>query len=501
MAVSLWGRLMAGVQAAAIAFREGYTSGDPAGSDFGSYDARRLRYAMNWAYYQGTPYRDLNAWAPKLRADLGLYRFIRAIHSPAYRLAEMHVTHLQGGFLDADAQEAGALPIVTTSNDLRRAIAALWKASNWGSQKSTYTRWGTVLGDVALEVIDDVTRKRVYLDVVHPSLLASVDTDRFGNVKGYVRIEQRPNPDKSSETVEYKEVVERDKQNVVYRTYRDDKAYAWPGREQMWAIPYGFVPLVLVPHLDVGLGWGWSELHAGLTKVREADDAASLLNDQIRKLVNAPWLFSGLNKPAETPQTRETGREDIPAFYGPSGATATALVAPLDIAATSARIQDVIADLERDYPELRFDRLRAQGDASGEALRIARQPAEAKFLGRRVGYDDGSRRIHQMAVAIGGWRNYDGYSGFDLGSYDNNQLDHSIGERPVFGTDEAERLAQDTTFWAAAESAGRAGLPLTTYLRDAGWDEKRIQKLLTDKELQANSAAAAFDRALNSGAV
>jgi len=37
-----------------------------------------------------------------------------------------------------------------------------------------------------------------------------------------------------------------------------------------------------------------------MSKFREVDDIASKLDDQIRKMVDAPWLFIGMTKPVKT---------------------------------------------------------------------------------------------------------------------------------------------------------------------------------------------------------
>ena len=83
----------------------------------------------------------------------------------------------------------------------------------------------------------------------------------------------------------------------------------------------------------------------------------------------------------------------------------------------------------------------------------------------------------QMAVAIGGFRGYEGYKGFDLGSYAKGDLEHSVMARPVFEEDPLDKIEIDSAFWLAAEQAGKAGVSLESYLREAGWAEERIADL------------------------
>lgn len=489
------------------AFREAYLRADLADDrEFSLLEARQMRYALYWALYENTAYRDMHLWSKKFRADYGLYRYIRGIHNPAYRLGEFYATHLMGGALDPAAGDGQALPsaipIQTDSARLRQAIAMLWRCSNWQITKDIWTRQGSVLGDIGLQVVDDVQRQKVYLQVLYPGLITCVEKDPWGNIKGYTIEEQRPDPRpaaaKTAALVTYRETAMRDGDDVVYQTFLNGAPYAWNGVAAEWTEPYGFIPLVLTQHLNVGLDWGWSELHPGHGKFHEVDDQASKLSDQIRKAVDSPWLFAGVQAPSSSPTiagatastTRpEPGREEVPALYGNADAKAFPLVGPLDIGAVSGRIKDLIAEIERDYPELQMDIWTASGDASGRALRVARQRVSGKLQMRRAGYDDSLVRAQQMAIAIGGHRGYDGYRGFNLDSYASGRLDHQIAQRPVFETDPMDQIEQDTAFWTAAAEAETAGYPLEIYLEEKGWSQERIDRMLQAKaERQAHVA-------------
>ena len=149
-------------------------------------------------------------------------------------------------------------------------------------------------------------------------------------------------------------------------------------------------------------------------------------------------------------------------------------------------ISALLEDFERDYPELSFEALRVSGDISGKALRIARQPAEAKVQQRRTTYDDGLKRALQMAVSIGGFRKI--FKGFGLDSFDQGALDFEFAERGVFPTDPIDESEEDLAFWLAAKAAKEAGMPLPAYLELKGWEEADLQKLRDDPEFQARQA-------------
>lgn len=517
-----WSAAMAGYKA----FQEKYVVSDQANlANFTDFDARKLRYSVLWAMYENTVYDKFHAWSKSYKTEKGLYEYIRNIYNPSYRLGEFWKAKLLGGALDPDAGDGeevpSCLPIIIESEELvqvenedgtrevstsplRQAIAKVWEWSNWQIKKDVFGLWTPVLGDGVLKIVDDPIREKVYMRVIHPSRLAEVKLDDFGNVKGYVLEYKRPDPRPGrSGEVTYREVATRkdDDPKVYYETWLDQALYAWDGVSATWSEPYGFVPMVVLQHNDVGLDFGWSELYPDLSKFREVDDQASKLNDQIRKLVEGAWLLAGVSKPTSTPivqgqaatqtetQEREKpqiGRTEQKVIYSTNPeAKAHSLVAPINVAEVSASIKDLVAELERDYPELRVDLANATGDVSGRALRINRAPATAKVMQRRPNYDNALVRAHQMAVAIGGFRNYDeAFAGFSLESYKNGDLDHRIGTRTIFDVDPMDELEEEGKFWENAGKAKIAGVPLVVYLKQQGWEEDDINEILNSEEYQ-----------------
>ena len=76
------------------------------------------------------------------------------------------------------------------------------------------TRFGAALGDVGLMAFDDPARQKVFLRVIHPSIVSEVDLDPEGNCKGYVFEEWRPDPREIDplihpQLVKYNEVASR----------------------------------------------------------------------------------------------------------------------------------------------------------------------------------------------------------------------------------------------------------------------------------------------------
>ena len=483
---------MAGV----TAFREEYlSSGEDNISEFMSKSGRAFRYALLWAYFESNVYDKVNDFAKVYKANYALYRYTRAIYNPSTRLGTFWRSHLMGGLLDPEAGDGSstpsALPIITDNEALRPAIAQLWQWSNWQSRKGLWTLQGAVMGDCVLQVTDDVARNKVYLEVVNPTIISDITLDPFGNVKGYVIEYDRPDDASAIRTVTYRETCERGAgDDVIFTTYKNNVPHAWDGRDQsQWVEAYGFVPMVFHNHVNIGGPYGWSELYPALAKMRELDDLASKVSDHARISVHPSWLFNfkkpgkAANEtaaaPAETDVRPKAGREEIPSLYvDKDSARGQALVADLNYDGVLSHIGNLLEGLENDYPELSYDKLRLSGTASGEALRAARQPAEAKVTERRAEYDAALVSAQQMAIAIGGMRGI--FPGFSLDSYAAGALDHNIGSRPVFATSTIDEIEEQSRFWSVVNQMLSTGASLTSALRKMGWDEERITTFTGD---------------------
>lgn len=511
-------------------------------------DARRARYALMWASYQNTTYRDIHRWARSYRQETGLYKFARSIYNPTARLVEFHASHIHGGRLDPEAgdgsEKPSALPIVTENEAIRPAIGQVWRDSRWERRKAIWVRNGALNGDTIIKVCHDPSRGKVCLDLVHPKHLKWVETDPYGNVKAYVIEKRVPDPRRTKPTpgrsqredthnriVTFEEHCSREGDAVIFSTWLIDggNAIPWDWRDYPvnaivservgpeWVVPYGFVPLVLTQHIDMGLDFGLSEAHCELPKIREADDAASLLHDAIRKSVRPGWLYSGMARPTSTasnPDGRlrhprssdydedtglssETERQEVPIVYAKDpAAKAMPLVASLQLSDALAVLKDQVEEIERDFPELRFDRMRSEGSfPSGEALRIARQPTQTKIEDRRATYDADLVKAHMMALAIGGHHyredrdpRLEAFAPFSLDSYRDGALDHSIGERPVFAVDPALQDAERMAKYAAIEVGIRAGLPKRRVWLEAGYSEADVAEMEAEAEADAEAA-------------
>lgn len=492
--------------------------------------ARRARYANYWSHYEATIFEAFNTWSGSLKEAKALYQYIRSIYSPANRLGEFWATHVYGGPIDPAAGTGdltpSAIPIITKNEAIRPALAKLWKDSNWQTHKETYGRFGAIFGDVGLYVEDDEQRQQVRLRVIDPRTIFDVDEDKQCNVRGYTFLEMRPDPrmdlNLQSGTVPapyvaYQEIAERNGSQVIFETFLDGEPWPWsdtPRSTAMWFEDYGFVPMVRVKHRDIGLKWGASEFFSLTSKLYELDDQASKFGDYTRKAVDSPWLFAGVNaediqnskNPRDKPDDQPgEGRARVPIIYcNDSNARAYPLIAPLSLADVLANIQSIMKVIEQEHPELTADLAMASGDASGRALRVAREKAEALVTQRRASYDDALVRAQKMAISIGAMKGYPGYEAFDAGSYARGDLEHSIGSRPVFALNQYDRLEQEKERSLIIKQFRDGGMPLETCMLRAGYSHAEVaaMKKARDEEMeyqlqqiQVRQAAAASDGA------
>lgn len=480
------------------AFREDSVTASLFNSDeFNEYSARRLRYAMYAASYENTSYRNIHSWAQGRRNRYSLGKYIRDIHNPTAQLVNFHAASIWRGNL-APMLKGGAVPLVVGSGNedaVRLSADNLLRVSNFEVGKNIAVIKGCNLGDVGFEIVDDIERGQVRLEVVDPSDIEYVVLEN-GIVKAYILSRWQDN--EHGILTKYSKTCERgDNEDVIFRTYINDRLAIWDGYDSSeWVEAYGFIPFVAIQHNNVGGAWGWAEAHPIMSKIMEIDDIASMLDDYIRKAANSVGLISGMDKPsnkltattsAATVDNPQPGREEEKYIWAGNGVQAsyTPMISGMSISEVDLRIQTIMAAIESDMPELRKSIWDIGGDPSGVALATAREPTESKIILRRVNYDAGLVRAIQMGIAIGGQRGYDGYRGFDLQSYKRGLLDISIAPRPVFPEQKAEKRTETNLFWQTWAAVGASGtIPFESFARSYGWTDEQLTEFGTQKAAQ-----------------
>lgn len=427
----IWGRLMHTVNSARRAFMTYGSTSDTLALNPDTWDlggSRFHRYKIYDAFYNNTAYFDpamltqLQTMRPKW------YKNIRGVYNPTNRFVTLYQSKIYGGALDMQGLIDGAIPIEQADDRLREAIVQIWRWSNWQANKSVYVQIGAKFGDVLLKVVDDTAHQRVRIEVIDPRKVAELHVDEIGAVT-YAYIEYERTDNDTGRTYTYGEEITPE----TFKTFKNDEPFAYfvdgngNGLSE-WPNEYGFVPLVLCQHSPTGLTWGQNGFHAVLDKISEVNDQASLLNDQIRKVINPVWAITGAQK-SEVNLGIE--RDTIPTLHLPTNTGIQPLVVPIDITSAGANIRALLDELERDLPELALYRLREQSSVTAPGVKAAYSDAVGRIQEARGQYDATLVTAQQMAIAIGGYRQYEGFSAFGLDDYENGDLRHFIGNRAV----------------------------------------------------------------------
>lgn len=483
---------------------------------------RSLRYEIFEAIWEGSYTKAVHAWAKALRLEHDLYEFIRAIRAPGKRVVDFWGSKTYPGVLDLDAGDGkskpSACPVETKNAYLRPLISQIWKDSVWQVNKDIYARLGACHGDVFLHAVDDPRKERVFFVVREARTVFDVSKDERGNVVGYTIVEHRPDPEWAGDALSsppwvlYLEECWRGEGELVwFRTsiVRNGQAepYDWrtyaDGEEPLghtWEQPYGFVPLVHVQNRDVGKGWGWSVFQGSVDKLLEVDDVSSKVHDYFRKVVDNYWFVSGA-QPGDIhagggKDDDGNSRDDQGLIYAKDKDTKiTAMVVPLNIADASKHLDSYDAVIVQDFPELMAEDVSPA--ASGESRRVAREKVEAEVVQHRSPYDAGLENIHKMCLSMWIAKGYAGLpDGLSADSYRKGELDHAIGDRPVFAVSEAHRLeVAQARADVVSKLVNLGGMTQEFALRAAGYPEDFIEAAVESQE-EAQAQAAGRDMAL-----
>jgi hypothetical protein len=472
---------------------------------WGDYPDRLLRYEVHEAIWEGSVYKTAHAWSRPLKLHSGLYDYTRSNRAPGKRVVDFWGSKTYPGVLDLDAGDGktkpSACPIETDHEYLRPLISQIWKDSVWQVNKDIFARLGACHGDVFLQGVDDPRRGRVYFVVREARTVYDVAKDERGNVTGYTIVEHRPDPGWSAESVMacppwvlyVEECWKEDAETIRYRTsiVRNGQAepYDWREYEEgeamvgpEWDQPYGFVPMTHIQNRDVGKGWGWSVYQGSVDKLLEVDDVASKVHDYLRKVVDNYWFVSGATAGEVTTvggdEDCEGGSRDNQGLvFGPKDSKITAMIAPLNIADASKHLDSYDSVIIQDFPELMAEDVSPA--ASGESRRVAREKVEAEVVQHRAPYDAGLVMMDKMLLSIWIKKQYPGLpDGLSDDSFRLGELDHSIGDRPVFAVSEAHRLE---TAQARADVVSKlvnlGGMPLPEAMRAAGYPEPDVLRV------------------------
>jgi hypothetical protein len=461
------------------------------------YDARLSRYALYESYLNGTVYKSINAQAQMLKAANGLYRRIRNIYNPVGRQNKLLTAYIYGGNIDPENLTTGALPIKTDNPALYPALRNLLNWSRWSRQKSMYVRYGASLGDVFIKVNDDRVAQKVRMEVLHPAKIREMETDASGNITRVIIEYEVDEPlDLSTLKPGARAFAEQQRKSYLYtetidkewfRTYKDGEPFAYytdmQGRQVTeWENEYGFVPLVKCSHADIGLMYGANAWYESMGKINEINDAASLLNDNLRKSTVPLLQALGMSK-ADGLQFESTGKDELQILYAPGeGARFDPITLQIDVGGALENIEKMLGELERDMPELALQRIRESGSQmTAPGVRAGYADAFTRIEEAQGAYDEALVRAMQMGVTIGGYNRYEGFERFNLASYPAGALEMTIKPRPIIG----DSLSKTERITALGTLDNRPPAVQRLMLQELDYDEPTINAVLADSEERA----------------
>jgi len=416
------------------------------------------------------------------------------LRTVANRVTESYCTFLWPGTLpDALPIEAGE----TAFPGLVDAIAQIFTWSNWSSSKQVLARDLPTYGDAFLKAAtrtDDAgVVKRVFMEVLRPQTVTDFATDE----RGYVttcRIDVAVTVRVGGVDEQWTDTEVWDKAALRQWRHRGNAGtrledLGTPDVEtplSQWGID--FVPIVHIPHRDIGETRGAGAFTHALTKITEADRMATNLHRQLFRFNKPTWAVTanqidGAGRPMPAPELADDGttpigtvsQADADIFYLPGMSKLESLVPNLNYAAALAILDAMMRELEADLPELALLRLHEMGgQLSARAAKLLLAPGIGRILETRGNGETGMIRGLQMALSIGGAA---GLPGFPTpGAYEAGLLDFTFAARPVLPVDEFE-VAQGVVLVADFLSEEEI-------LRRLDYSIDDISRIMAEKEAQ-----------------
>lgn len=440
-------RLSLAARAAIITFRYPALAPHPvpgvvSKDDWDAYEYRLFRYHHYSLFYHNKVFTQLERYRTQHLRERGLYRHTRPLYNPVFRLVELEAAKAYGGALDWDDFSGGAIPLQNADDRVIEAVRQVFKWSNWGQRKTLYARNCSRFGDAVINITTDFFSQKVRMELLHPGVVKEIETGPTGFVKRAVIEYERQEPGEDRPWL-YRLEIDEDS----FATFRDGEPFAFHADPfgnlaPAWPNPYGFVPLITSQSLDFGERWGGTSFHASIEKIEEANDLASILHDQIRKAVTAPWFMPGLTSLQQLKEdtasvgdeeaSDEVERSSVPVILAPKEARAEALVAPINIADSLKTLERLLEEVEDEIPQLSLNRMRrGGGQLTYPGVVTAYDDAISRIQEFRSNADGGLLRALQMAISIGAYHRFEGFRAFSLDSYRQGALDFQIAERPV----------------------------------------------------------------------
>lgn len=495
------------------------------------YQNRADYYTLQEHYYANQVYERADAQWAAIKAYYGLPRNLRPIINPAKRAVDWWPGHVYPGAwtMDGLATSNGVPNLIPydpdTPEELRLAIQQALTWGNWGSDGLVYVRTGAMLGDVFVEIQNDLERRKIYPRLIHPKYVVDLEWDGAGNLTAYRLAIPQWDPDARRGYVWGKRV---DKASIT--TYYDDKERGYDDQPATVPNPWGFVPAVWVQHRNVGGQHGSPAIDGLHAKIDEANGVVSNINDYLmrfmrQKKIVATGSWQSLQKALSDPPAKRgathdfanpnADRESQGLLPAPADTTVHSLLENLGLGESDSHIVRLIAEIEKDLPEITLsDKLMAMSQVTAPGAIPLVQDVQGKYRESERNYDAGLIKLGQMCVSMGGalarsgaWgprgqltRGQAKFLPFDLASFDRGDLDWAITPRDLI-----PKSFQQKAMEAAAMELVKtpAGLLHLGYTLEQVYGEGNVPAvlpgILAERESAASSTSDLLARAFNAG--
>jgi len=411
-------------------------------------DAHVAFYKMLGAYYKMNGLYD-DIMSASFYLDVW-HESMKPLRNPANRSVEFFVNKVMPGVLPDSA------PLVADNTRILEPIQRIHTWSNLNANKSKAIRWLSIYGDLWVRPNPTEDNKRVYLKFMKPHHMTDWSVDDRGFITS-LRIDV---PIKGGHT--HTEWWTPEMYNIWEHHFGRDKPLMELGQPMMegFMSDFGidFVPFVHIMFRDIGDKRGWGAYTHVLDKIDEANRMATRLHDMLFRYNKAFWAVSANastpeGAPLPPPKVRSTSstgvrstKEDGTAdmsdqdmFRLPGQSTIESLVPDVKYGDALQVLQDHMAEIEKDLPELAFYELKDLG-LSGIALTTVLGGAVARAEEARANWEAGLIRAENMALSIGQF-----YGMFpNIGSFDAGDYEHQYTPRDIFPMnvkDKAEAMA------------------------------------------------------------
>jgi hypothetical protein len=454
----------------------------------------REQYAILRRYYESNglyaalqeALKESEIWTPAMQP----------LRNPTFRIVEFYASHLWAGPLDE------ALPIEAENQDVVEPIQQVWQWSNWGAKKQVAARWLSLYGDLFIKVSSDIP-DRVYFQLLDPGIVTDLDSDPRGFLT-YIRLDVDVPPEKvGARNLVYTEIW--DKGLGTFRTWMNEaKSEIIPFDELgtptlevgiLEHFGFDFIPIAHGKFRDVGDDRGQAAVMPIIDKVDEANRQATRLAQLMFRYNKPVWMLiaNAVDKdgrPVGGPRlvdrdgttvngaTLRIGDDTL--LEIPGQGELKSLVPDLKYEAYLQLLQDTMREIEEDAPEMGFAKLfeTVGGDMSGRAIRLKLAPAIKRVEEARGNGEEVIARADMMAITMAQQL---GMREFDVGLFENGDLDHQFKKRDVWPVSEGEEAEAETAKATAVQTKVTAGWSFEKAMEEAGYNDDDIQLMVEQR--------------------